>query len=159
MKKTNYIHLGVSIALCHLAGIFGAIFTSQTVSTWYVALEKPTFNPPGWIFAPVWLTLYTLMGIALYLVWKKGIKKKIVKIAVSIFIIHLILNAFWSLLFFGIQMPMYAFFEILVLWIFIVWTIALFFNISRPASFLLIPYFLWVSFAMVLNFYIWQLNI
>jgi len=158
MKKQNIFKLVFSIIIAQLAGIFGSIFTIPAVTTWYTTLEKPSFNPPDWIFTPVWITLFTLMGIALFLVWKKGLEKPGVKTAMMIFGIQLLLNAFWSVFFFGLQTPMYALIEILVLWVAIVWTITAFFNISRAASFLLMPYFLWVSFAMVLNFYIWQLN-
>jgi tryptophan-rich sensory protein len=148
----------ISIVLCQMAGFVGSIFTTSSVNTWYPTLNKPFFNPPSWLFAPVWTLLFALMGVSLYLVWEKGILKKNVRKAVFIFFIQLILNVFWSILFFGLQSPFYAFIEIIILWIAIFFTIMKFYRISKPAAYLLIPYILWVSFAAVLNFSIYVLN-
>jgi tryptophan-rich sensory protein len=148
--------LTASIALCQGVGIIAGLLTSQSVRTWYMALEKPWFTPPGWVFAPAWLTLYLLMGIALYLVWqKKGVEKRTAVIA---FLVQLTLNGFWSLIFFGLHSPFWAFVEISLLWFAIFFTILLFMRISPTASYLLFPYLLWVSFASVLTFSIWRLN-
>lgn len=157
--KNKIIKFMISILICQLAGIIGSIFTSQSVGTWYLELQKPSFNPPNWIFAPVWIILYFLMGISLYLVWSEGNKSKEAKSAYSIFGVQLFLNAIWSLLFFGLQSPFYAFLEIIFLWIAILFTIICFLKISKSAAYLLIPYILWVSFAAVLNFSLWVLNI
>jgi len=148
-----------SILICQCAGLVGSLFTTSTIPTWYATLEKPFFNPPNWIFGPVWTLLFILMGIALFLIWDKGWKNKKIKIAMIIFGVQLILNIFWSILFFGFLSPFYAFVEIIFLWLAILVTIIYFYQISRPASWLLVPYILWVSFASVLNFYIWRLNI
>jgi tryptophan-rich sensory protein len=119
-------------------------------------LNKPSFSPPNYLFAPVWTALYILMGIALYLVWINGYKKH--KKAIIVFGIQLGLNLLWSILFFGMRNPLLAFIEILLLWSFIVYTIILFYKTSKTAAYLLTPYILWVSFASVLNFFIFYLN-
>ena len=141
-----------------LAGIIGALFTARSVQTWYTTLQKPSFNPPSWLFGPVWTVLYLLMGIAAYLVWAKGWTVPGVKTALFVFALQLVLNSLWSILFFGVRQPGWAFMEIVVLWAAIVVTIVLFWKISRTAAFLLVPYILWVSFAAVLNYSLWRLN-
>jgi len=159
-SKTNNILIFIaSIVICQLAGIIGSIFTTPAIPTWYANINKPTFRPPNWVFAPVWTTLFLLMGIALFLIWKKGLDKKENRIAFSIFIFQLILNTLWSVLFFGMKSPFAAFMEIIFLWVAILTSIILFFRISRLAGALLIPYILWVSFASILNFSIWKINI
>ena len=146
--------LFVSILLPFLASAIGGLFTASSVSSWYVTLIKPSFNPPSWIFGPVWPILYLLMGVSLYLVWIKKEDKKVF----LIFGIQLFLNALWSILFFGIKSPLYAFIEIIFLWAAIMITIFYFYRINKISSYLLIPYILWVSFAAVLNFAIFLLN-
>jgi translocator protein len=158
MVKINYFKLVFSIIVCQLAGIIGSFFTVSSVSTWYLTLNKPFFNPPGWLFGPVWVILYFLMGISLYIIWDKGIKSSKSKIALSVFGLQLILNSLWSILFFGLKSPLLAFIEIIFLWITIILTIICFNRISKSASYLLIPYILWVSFAAILNFSIYYLN-
>jgi len=158
MKTKNIGKILLAIVICELAGMIGAIFTTPSIPTWYAGITKPTFSPPNWIFAPVWTTLFALMGIAAYLVYEKGTNKKVVKVALGIFAIQLVLNIKWSLIFFGMHNPGYAFIEIIFLWLAILLTIIAFFKISKPAAYLLIPYILWVSFASFLNFSIWQLN-
>lgn len=145
----------LSIVLCLLAGIIGSIFTTSAIPTWYAALQKPAFSPPNWIFGPVWTMLYILMGIALYIVWNN---KKKSKTGLTFFGIQLALNALWSIIFFGLKSPAYAFVNIVLLWISILLTIIYFYKTSKTAAYLLIPYILWVSFAAVLNFYIMMLN-
>ncbi len=158
MTKQNIVKLLFSIVLCHLAGFVGSFFTRPAIETWYAFLEKPDFAPPNWLFAPAWLTLYTLMGVALYLVWQKGLRHKHVRRTFVLFLIHLLFNAFWSVAFFGLESPFWALIVIALLWLFILWLIGLFSRVSKAAAYLLIPYWLWVSFAAVLNFAIWQLN-
>ncbi len=158
MAKINYWKLIPSIIICQLAGIIGSIFTVSSVSTWYLTLNKPFFNPPSWVFGPVWIMLYFLMGISLYIVWNKGIGSKESKIAISVFGVQLILNALWSIIFFGLRLPLFAFIEIIFMWLAIIATIVYFYRISKVASYLLIPYILWVSFAAILNFAIYYLN-
>ncbi len=144
------------ILICQFAGIIGSVFTAPSIPAWYASINKPDFNPPNWIFAPAWTTLFLLMGIALYLIWEKGIKKN--RIAIYVFSAQLILNVVWSLLFFGLQNPFLAFIEIIILWIAILATIILFYRIRREAGLILIPYIVWVSFAALLNYSVWVLN-
>jgi tryptophan-rich sensory protein len=158
MKIKNIAKLLSAIIICQLAGVIGSIFTSSSVETWYAELTLPSFAPPGWFIGAVWITLYTLMGISLYLIWNKGLRNKSVKEAVSIFFIQLVLNSVWSFLFFGLQSPFIAFIEIIILWIAILFTVIKFYRISKNASLLLIPYIMWVSVALLLNFSIWLLN-
>ncbi len=158
MKISNPIKLVISLVICQLAGILGSLFTMSKIPTWYMTLSKPELAPPNWIFGPVWTTLFILMGIALYLVWNQGTDRKDVKIALYIFSTQLILNVLWSIIFFGLENPGSAFIEIISLWISILLSIIYFYKISKPASYLLIPYIAWVSFASYLNFMIWWLN-
>jgi benzodiazapine receptor len=156
--KVNWRKLVISIAACQAAGLIGSIFTFQAIPTWYATLTKPSFNPPSWIFGPVWTTLYTLIGIALYLIWQKGVGKKVVRRAVRIFVTQLVLNALWSIIFFGLKDLLLALFEILVLLGFIVASIIQFYRIDKRAACLLLPYLAWSSFATYLTFFIWALN-
>jgi len=144
----------ISIIFPFLASAIGGFFTTNSVSTWYVTLIKPPFNPPSWVFGPVWGILYLLMGISLYLVWIKKFDKK----AFTFFGIQLFLNALWSILFFGLKNPLFSFIEIIILWIAILMTIIYFYRINKNSAYLLIPYILWVTFASVLNFSIFILN-
>ena len=159
MERDKIVKLIAAILVCQLAGITGSFFTTPNIATWYASISKPAFTPPNWIFAPVWTTLFLLMGISLYLVWEKGFEKKEVKLAISVFGVQLVLNIVWSLLFFGLQNPFFAFIEIIVLWVVILINIILFYRISEKAGFLLVPYILWVSFAAFLNYSIWLLNL
>lgn len=152
------VKLLVFVMACELVGIASTPFTLAGIPTWYQALNKPLFSPPNWIFGPVWTILYFLMGVSAFLVWEKGLRARGVKIALYYFLAQLILNFVWSLLFFGLHSPILAFLDIVGLWILIVLTIIKFFAISRVASYLLLPYILWVSFAAVLNFVIVILN-
>lgn len=158
MRIKSIIKLFSAVVVCQITGVVGSIFTRPSIPTWYSALQKPDFTPPDWLFAPVWITLYTLMGISAYLVWNKGFENKNIKISLFIFTVQLLLNALWSFLFFGLHSPLYAFIEIIILWVAIAIVILNFFRISLPAGFLLLPYLFWVSFAVVLNFYIMKLN-
>ncbi|MBU1089027.1 tryptophan-rich sensory protein [Patescibacteria group bacterium] len=151
------IKLIASILICQLAGIVGAVFTTPAISGWYVTLNKPSFNPPNWLFGPVWTFLYLLMGISLFLVWNKKDSKD-TKTALIFFAVQLGLNTLWSIIFFGMHLPLVAFLEILFLLFFIALTIIKFFPISKISAYLLTPYFLWVSFATILNLYIAILN-
>jgi tryptophan-rich sensory protein len=157
MKLKKFGLLLGSIAVCQLSGIIGSVFTISSIPTWYQGLNKPPFNPPNWIFGPVWTILYALLGIFLYLIinHKKASEKSTL---LRIFWIQLFLNAIWTPLFFGAQLPSVAFFEIIALWVSIVYLIYKAFKINKTISFLLIPYLLWVSFASILNLSIWILN-
>ena len=154
----NITKLIVSILICQLAGFIGSIFTAPSISTWYATLKKPAFNPPNWLFAPVWTTLFFLMGISLYLIWSRGFEDEKIKSAIIIFSVQLILNILWSFLFFGLKSPFLAFLEIILLWFAILVNIIKFYNISKTTGLLLLPYILWVSFAAILNFFIYRLN-
>jgi benzodiazapine receptor len=159
MTKFNLLKLIFSILICQAAGIIGSFFTTSSISSWYSTINKPSFNPPNWIFGPVWISLYIMMGISLYLVWQKsGLQGISIKKAIIFFGIQLALNSLWSIIFFGAHSPMAAFFEIIVLWVFILLTLLEFQKISSPAGWLLVPYLLWVTFASILNFSIWRLN-
>jgi translocator protein len=142
------------VALSLLAGIIGALFTKTGPGSWYTQIIKPSFNPPNWIFGPVWTLLYILMGIALYL----AIKNKIGKKGIILFASQLILNTLWTIIFFGMHNPLLAFIEIILLWITILMTILEFYKKSPAAAYLMIPYILWVSFASILNLTIHILN-
>lgn len=153
----NYQKFVVSLLVPLFIGFLGSFFTSSSVNTWYKQLDKPSFNPPEWLFAPVWTMLFILIGLSFYLVWKQNFGDR-KNIAVGIYSIQLILNLFWSLLFFGLKSPFLAFIEIVLLWIVILSNIIVFYRINKDAGFLLIPYFIWVSFATVLNYFVFILN-
>lgn len=170
MNKTMHIKrpwlLVLGILLCLAAGAAGSFFTTPAIPTWYAALHKPAFNPPSWLFGPVWTILYIMMGIALYLVQTKNLQARGHKVndgnrargAVAFFGVQLVLNVLWSALFFGLRSPLLALVNILFLWMTIAVCILLFSRISKPAAWLLVPYLLWVSFATVLNYAIVLLN-
>jgi len=158
MNIRNILRLVVSLVACLAAGAIGSVFTRSAIPTWYATLEKPAFSPPNWLFAPVWTFLYILMGIAAFLVWCKGLGNRQVRIALIVFLIQLILNTLWSVVFFGLESPLYGLIVITVLWVAILVTVVMFFKVSRLASVLLWPYLLWVTFAAVLNASIWLLN-
>lgn len=158
MKVSDTFKLIVAIVICELAGIIGSVFTAPSIADWYAGLVKPALNPPAWVFAPVWTTLFALMGVAAFIIWRKGLKRKDVKIALGIFAGQLALNTLWSIIFFGTHNPGGALVEIIFLWLAILATIIAFAKISKPAAWLLLPYILWVSFAVYLNFAIWSLN-
>ena len=154
-KKPSIVKLIISIVICQLAGAIGAIFTTPKIGTWYAALHKPLFNPPNWIFGPVWITLYTLMGIALYLVWES---KKSKKQALQIFGLQLALNALWSMVFFGAESILFGLVVIILLWLAILWMIVKFWKIDERAGWFLVPYIVWVTIATALNAGVWLLN-
>lgn len=157
MKKA--IRIIVFIVVCELAGIIGSIFTTPAIQGWYAGLTKPPFNPPNWIFAPVWTALYALMGISAFLVYeKKSVPGGAVRKALTVFAVQLVLNSLWSVVFFGAHMIFGAAVVIVVLWAMILATMVLFYGISKAAAYLLVPYFLWVSFATVLNISLYVLN-
>lgn len=148
----------MSILICQTAGMVGSIFTIRSVDTWYAGIEKPVFNPPNWVFGPVWTVLYLLMGVSLFLVWRKGIRREGATGALVVFLIQLLLNGLWSFAFFGCRSPLAGLAVIVLLWAAILATIARFSRISRPAAILLVPYIAWVSFAVLLNGAVFMLN-
>ncbi|WP_378178975.1 TspO/MBR family protein [Aquimarina sp. SS2-1] len=157
MKK-KLLRIGVAVFLCLLIGFMSSIATQTSINTWYVTLKKPSFTPPNWLFAPVWTTLYIMMGIAAGIVWSKGFYHKWVKTALYHFGFQLLLNAAWSIFFFGMRNPLIALVDILALFILLLFTIKWFKVVNSTAAYLLIPYLIWVAFATALNFSIWQLN-
>lgn len=152
-NKTKFV---ISITICQFVGIIGSIFTASSVTNWYVTLEKPDFTPPGWIFAPIWVIMYFLMGISLYLLWISKTKDN--RKAFTVFAAQLILNASWSFLFFGLKSPLYGLIDILFLLAAVILTILFLYKISVLATALLFPYLVWVVFATVLNYNILLLN-
>lgn len=147
------------IAICLAVGFLGSRITQTTIDTWYPTIEKPIFNPPNWVFAPVWTLLFILMGFAAGLIWNKlEENKEAVKKAMLFFIIQLLLNLFWSYLFFGLNNLLLASIEIVLLWLIIYETYVLFKRINSKASYLLIPYLAWVGFATILTISIYFLN-
>jgi benzodiazapine receptor len=139
-------------------GLVGASFTTSSIPTWYVLLNKPPFNPPNWLFGPVWSVIYVLMGVSGYLIWQKGIENKKVRSAIYLFAIQLVLNGIWTPVFFGLKNILFALIIIIFLWIAILKTIMAFSKIDKTAAYLLYPYITWVGFASILNFSIWILN-
>lgn len=147
------------VIFCLTIGFLGSLITQESVTTWYPTLEKPFFNPPNWLFAPVWTILYVLMGIAAGLVWNKlENNKEAVKKAILFFIVQLLLNLFWSYVFFGLKNILLASIEIIILWLIIYETYILFKKIEPKTGFLLLPYLAWVGFASVLTITIYFLN-
>ena len=153
----SMIGLVVSIAVSFGAGLVGSLFTARSVGGWYLALDKPAWTPPSAVFGPVWSLLYLLMGIAAWLVWRRG-GFAAHPLALTLFASQLVLNAVWSFLFFGLRLPGAAFVEIVVLWALILATLIAFWRAVPVAGLLFVPYLLWVSFASALNFAIWRLN-
>ena len=150
--------LFISILIPLLVGGIATFFTTSGVNGWYAMANKPSFNPPNWLFAPVWTALYIMMGVALFLVWKSEGAKAIKQTAFILFAVQLLLNFLWSFIFFYAKQPGWAFVDIIAMWIAILLTIIWFAKISSTASWLLVPYIFWVSFASLLNFYIWRHN-
>lgn len=151
------VGLAVSVGVCMLTAYFGSLLTRPAIPGWYAALNKPPWNPPDWVFAPVWTTLYLMMAVAAWLVWREHGFQGATR-ALALFGIQLLLNIAWSALFFRWRMPGVAFAEILVLWILILATLLAFWRLNTTAGWLLTPYLAWVSFAAALNFAIWRLN-
>lgn len=158
MKSRDIVKLIVCIVACQGAGLIGSLFTTAAIPTWYAGLQKPLFTPPNWAFAPAWITLYVLMAVAAFLIWRKGLDQKGVRFALIIFLIQLVLNTLWSIVFFGLESPFYGIMVIIALWIAILLTTIRFFKLSTIAGALLTPYIGWVSFAAALNVAIWMLN-
>ena len=159
MKKNAKNALGLTFALltCYGAAALGGLFTSGSVQDWYQTLAKPSWNPPGWVFGPVWTVLYGMMAVSVWLVWLERPRRPVV-VPILLFAVQLVFNAAWSPLFFGLHLPGFAFADIVLLWLALVVTVYMFLKQRPAAGLLLIPYLLWVSFAATLNFAIWRLN-
>lgn len=154
----KFIKIALVVLVCVSLGYFSGMVTRESVTTWYPTLVKPFFNPPNWIFAPVWGLLYIMMGVAAGLVWSGDSDEKAIKKALGFFAVQFVLNMLWSYLFFGLHNPLLALVEIVLLWLMIWETFNMFKMINKTAGYLLIPYLAWVSFATILNASIWWLN-
>jgi tryptophan-rich sensory protein len=155
----KYLKIIVSVTICLAVGYLSSIVTQSSIKTWYPTIEKPSFNPPNWVFAPVWTLLFILMGIAAGLVWDKiSTEKELVKKGLLFFGVQLALNALWSYLFFGFNNILLASIEIVLLLLIIYETYLIFKKIDKKASYMLIPYMLWVGFASILTITIYFLN-
>jgi tryptophan-rich sensory protein len=158
MSWTDITKLIISIVACQGAGGIGAIFTTPAIPTWYAGLKKPAFTPPNSVFGPIWITLYLLMGVAVFMVWREGLNQEGVTIAFTVFWVQLVLNVLWSVIFFGLKSLLGGMATIFLLWIAILVNIVMFFGVSPIAGGLLIPYIIWVSIAANLNVQIWIRN-
>jgi tryptophan-rich sensory protein len=154
----SYPKLAAAILFCLIAGSLGSLVTINGPGSWYASLQKPFFAPPNWVFAPVWITLFILMGIALYLVWQCGTENREVKTALGIFGVQFALNIIWSFLFFGLESSLLGLIDIILLWVMILVTIRAFYRVKKSAAYLLIPYLAWVSLASALNGAVYFMN-
>lgn len=154
----NWVKLLIALIIPQLVAAAGAYITVTGTGSWYQTLDKPSWNPPNWVFGPVWTTLYILMGIAMYWVWKSHAPVKQKRWAITLWSIQLFFNFLWSYLFFGQEQLFGALLEIIVLWVMILLTIFAFARVSKLAAWLLVPYICWVSFAAILNYALWDLN-
>ena len=159
LRSPRSLALGLvtSVVICFGAALLGNFATMPKIATWYSEISKPAWTPPDWVFGPVWSLLYAMMAISAWLVWRE-LGGKIVRKPLLWFGAQLALNSLWSVLFFGMQRPAWSLVEVFFLWLTILMTIRAFWPLSRWAAMLLVPYFLWVSFASILNVAIWQLN-
>jgi translocator protein len=155
MKTREWGALVGWLAVSYAAAVIGGVATAASVAEWYPTIARPAWTPPSWLFGPVWTILYAMMAVAAWLVWRKAGWSGL---ALKVFVLQLILNAAWSIFFFGMRDPLAGLLDIVALWIAIVLTMILFFRISKVAGTLIVPYLLWVSFATALNFAIWRLN-
>ena len=157
-EMTKIVRLITSVSVCLLTGFLGSFATRDSITTWYAQLSRPSFTPPDWTFGVVWPVLYVMMGISAFLIWNVGIDKRQVKVSLGCFASQLILNGLWTPIFFGLHLIGLALVEIVILWAAILMTILAFWKVSKPAALLLLPYILWVSFAVVLNAILFLLN-
>ena len=146
------------ILLAQLAGIIGSIATASSVSTWYATLAKPWFAPPNWVFGPMWLTIYTMIGIAAYLIWKQGINKPEVKFAMAVFGVQLVLNTLWSFVFFWYKSLLGGFVFILIILATVIYNAFLFYKLDKRAGYLFALYIAWGTFATIVALFVWLLN-
>jgi benzodiazapine receptor len=158
IQLQDLVGLVVALAVPLAVGGLGGIATSSSVSTWYQTLSRPSWNPPDWVFGPVWTLLYILMGVAMWLVWRSGWDSPEGQMGLILFGVQLLFNLLWSLIFFGLRKPGWALLEIGLLWVLILATLVQFYRLRPGAGLLLVPYQLWVTFATALNAAIWWLN-
>ncbi len=158
VNSQDAIQLAAAILLCEFAGFIGSIFTTPTIPVWYIFLQKPIATPPNWIFAPAWIILYALMGVSLFLLWQQRTDKDPQAAASTMFSIQLALNILWSIVFFTFHLILGGLIVIIFLWLTVYFTIMALFKVSRSAALYLVPYLLWISYALYLNAGIWRLN-
>jgi translocator protein len=158
VRGKDIFKLVFSIVVCEGAGLLGSVFTTSNIPTWYATLNKPFFTPPSWLFAPAWGTLYLLMAIAAFMVWRKGLDESPVRRGMAAFLVQLVLNILWSVVFFGLKSPLSGLIVIILLWLVILSTILKFGRVSRAAAWVMVPYLFWVTFATALNAGILALN-
>jgi tryptophan-rich sensory protein len=166
MNTSNYLPQGASewialacaVAACFAAAGIGSLYTTPAIPTWYASLQKPAWTPPAWLFGPVWTLLYLSMAIAVWLVWRERGFGGGAGLAITLFAVQLVLNALWSIVFFGWRRPDLALVEIFFLWAAVFATMLSFWRVSHAAAWLIWPYLLWVTFAGFLNLAIWRLN-
>ncbi len=157
-KPYQFCKLAIAIIICELVGIVSALFSKVVGNVWFASIVKPSWNPPGYLFGPVWTTLYLLMGISIWIIWISNNNQLQKQKAFSIFIVQLLFNFCWSIIFFRYHQIDVALFDIVILLISIIITMVSFYKINKLAAWLLLPYLLWVSFASFLNYTIWSLN-
>ena len=158
IKPKTLLTLVFWIVLCMATGYIGTFFTDSSMTSWYQNLSKPAFTPPGWVFGVVWTLLYILMAVAAFIISQQNLKKPETKAALALFLFQLVLNGLWTPIFFGMHLILTALIEIIILDLAILLTLIMFYKISRIATALLVPYFIWVTFAIVLNAAFWRLN-
>ena len=158
MRLNGWQKFAVSLILPQCAGMIGGLFTASNIPAWYAYLNKPSFTPPSWVFAPVWLALYLMMGVALFLVWNADTSRPLVRAVLGLFAAQLLLNTAWTFLFFGLRSPFWGLVDIAVLWLALTALVILFMRVRLAAGLLLVPYWVWLSFASVLNYTIWTMN-
>lgn len=157
MGRRDLVALLVAVAVPLAVGALGSLATSAGVDAWYPTLRRPAWTPPSWVFAPVWTLLYVAMGVAAWLVWRRGIQRPLVRAGLAAFAVQLALNLAWPALFFGLRSPGWALLDIIALWAAIAVTMALFLRASLLAGLLLVPYLAWVTYALALNAAIWAM--
>ena len=156
---SKYLRIIYCVAICLVVGYLSSITTQSSINTWYPTLIKPSFNPPNWLFAPVWTLLFIMMGLAAGMIWNQlENQRELVKKALLFFTVQLLLNALWSYLFFGLNNVLLALIEVILLWLVIYETFHIFRKIDKKAAYLFIPYLIWVAFAAILNGSIYYLN-
>lgn len=157
MIKNKITILIFSVLISQIAGVIGAVLNFSSLA-WYQKLDKPFFTPPDWVFGPAWILLFSLIGVSFYLILISEVKKEYKMTAIAIFFLQWFLNIFWSFMFFTLRNPLYGLLEISALLASIIVMISIFWKINKASAYLLVPYLLWVSFALILNFSIWRMN-
>ena len=154
MTNNKYISLALILLVTFVASGIGGFITSSFKEPWYSQIVLPTFNPPSWVFGPVWTVLYIFMSVALWIVWNKTADKKVLKV----YFIHLFFNAIWSIIFFGFHQIFIALIDLGIILIFIIWLMKIYYQVTKISFLLMVPYLLWSSYALILNTTIFYLN-